>query len=55
MAPDLYAAVPVTDHQAAPAWYERLFGSPPVCAAGGTEAVLRGPEGDGIRFGGAPL
>ncbi|MES0832937.1 VOC family protein [Nocardiopsis tropica] len=39
MALDLYAGIPVTDHQAAPAWYERLFGSPPVYGDGETEAV----------------
>jgi hypothetical protein len=55
MDPDLYAAIPVPDHQAAPAWCERLFGSPPVYVAGETQAVPRGPVGDGIRFGGAPL
>ncbi|MGW8527953.1 VOC family protein [Nocardiopsis sp. NPDC055824] len=39
MALDLYAGIPVTDHQAAPAWYQRLFGSPPVYGDGETEAV----------------
>ncbi|WP_433701483.1 hypothetical protein [Nocardiopsis sp. CA-288880] len=55
MALDLYAGVPATDRQAAPARRGRLFGSPPPYGAGETEAVLRDPQGDRIRFGGAPL
>jgi predicted enzyme related to lactoylglutathione lyase len=39
MAVDLYAGIPVKDHAAALAWYERLLGSPPTFVASDTEAV----------------
>jgi predicted enzyme related to lactoylglutathione lyase len=39
MAVDLYAGIPVNDYQAARAWYEKLFGSPPTFVATDTEAV----------------
>ncbi|GGX57793.1 VOC family protein [Streptomyces fructofermentans] len=39
MAVDLYAGIPVSDYVRALDWYQRLFGSPPAFAAGGTEAV----------------
>jgi predicted enzyme related to lactoylglutathione lyase len=39
MAVDLFAGIPVSDYQAALAWYERLLGSPPTFVASETEAV----------------
>ena len=36
---DLFAGVPVTDYEAAVAWYERLLGSPPSFLPNDTEAV----------------
>ncbi|MDX2828269.1 VOC family protein [Streptomyces ipomoeae] len=39
MAVDLFAGIPVNDHAAALAWYERLFGSPPTFIPNDTEAV----------------
>ncbi|GAA2264634.1 hypothetical protein GCM10010415_30830 [Streptomyces atrovirens] len=39
MAVDLFAGIPVNDYAAAPAWYERLSGSPPTFVASDTEAV----------------
>jgi hypothetical protein len=32
MAVDLFAGIPISDYQAALAWYERLLGSPPTAA-----------------------
>ena len=39
MAVDLFAGVPVSDHERALAWYERLFGSPPAFLSNDVEAV----------------
>ena len=39
MAVDLFAGVPVSDHERALAWYERLFGSPPAFLPNDVEAV----------------
>ena len=39
MALDLFAGIPVSDHAAALAWYERLLGTPPAYVASDTEAV----------------
>ncbi|MEU1893059.1 VOC family protein [Streptomyces pristinaespiralis] len=39
MAVDLFAGIPVNDHAAALAWYERLLGSPPTFVASDTEGV----------------
>ncbi|TDD27101.1 VOC family protein [Actinomadura sp. KC06] len=39
MSVDLFAGIPVADHAAALAWYERLLGSPPTFVASDTEAV----------------
>jgi hypothetical protein len=36
---DLFAGVPVHDHTAATAWYERLLGAPPSFLPNDTEAV----------------
>ncbi|HEY0640847.1 MAG TPA: VOC family protein [Pseudonocardiaceae bacterium] len=39
MAVDLFAGISVRDHQAALAWYERLFGAPPAFFPNDVEAV----------------
>lgn len=39
MAVLLFAGIPVQDHTAALAWYERLLGTPPTYVASDTEAV----------------
>ncbi|EHR52752.1 lactoylglutathione lyase family protein [Saccharomonospora marina XMU15] len=39
MATDLFAGIPVKDYEAALAWYEQLFGSPPTFVASDTEVV----------------
>jgi predicted enzyme related to lactoylglutathione lyase len=39
VAVDLFAGVPVSDHERALAWYERLFGSPPAFLPNDVEAV----------------
>ncbi|MFI0481846.1 VOC family protein [Actinomadura sp. 9N215] len=39
MSVDLFAGIPVADHPAALAWYERLLGSPPTFVASDTEVV----------------
>jgi hypothetical protein len=39
MALDLFVGIPVADHPAALAWYERFFGSPPSFRPNETEAV----------------
>jgi hypothetical protein len=39
MVVELFAGIPVSDHPAALAWYERLLGSPPTFVASDTEAV----------------
>ncbi|WP_433316745.1 VOC family protein [Micromonospora chersina] len=36
---DLFAGLPVRDHRAAAAWYERLLGAPPSFLPNDTEAV----------------
>ncbi|HEX6352841.1 VOC family protein [Actinophytocola sp.] len=36
---DLFAGIPVNDHTAAVAWYEKLFGAPPSFFPHDTEAV----------------
>ncbi len=38
---DLFAGVPVSDYQAALAWYERLFGAAPAFFPNPTEAVWK--------------
>ncbi|MEU9738400.1 VOC family protein [Micromonospora chersina] len=39
MTVDLFAGLPVRDHRAAAAWYERLLGAPPSFLPNDTEAV----------------
>jgi catechol 2,3-dioxygenase-like lactoylglutathione lyase family enzyme len=39
MAVSLFAGIPVEDYQAALAWYEKLFGSPPAFFPNDVEAV----------------
>jgi hypothetical protein len=39
MAIDLFAGIPVSDFQAAQAWYERLLGAPPAFFPNDVEAV----------------
>ncbi|PRY50038.1 hypothetical protein LY71_10474 [Geodermatophilus tzadiensis] len=39
MAVDLFAGIPVSDHERAPAWYERLLGATPASLPDGVEAV----------------
>jgi catechol 2,3-dioxygenase-like lactoylglutathione lyase family enzyme len=39
MTVELYAGIPVTDYEAARAWYERLLGCPPTFFPHDTEAV----------------
>lgn len=39
MAIDLFAGVPVSDYDAAAAWYERLLGAPPAFLPNDVEAV----------------
>jgi catechol 2,3-dioxygenase-like lactoylglutathione lyase family enzyme len=39
--PEVFAGLPVTDHAAAAAWYERLFGEPPFMRPHATESVWR--------------
>ncbi|MEV5575153.1 VOC family protein [Spirillospora sp. NPDC052269] len=36
---DLFAGIPVSDYQAALAWYERLFGTPPAFEPDDSESV----------------
>ncbi|WP_026411461.1 VOC family protein [Actinomadura oligospora] len=36
---DLFAGIPVSDYQAALAWYERLFGTPPAFEPNDSESV----------------
>lgn len=36
---DLFAGIPVSNYEAASAWYERLFGSPPALLPNDIEAV----------------
>lgn len=36
---DLFTGIPVADSRSAPAWYVRLFGSPPAFVASDIEAV----------------
>lgn len=39
MAIDLFAGIPVSDFEAAQAWYEKLFGAPPAFHPNDVEAV----------------
>ena len=39
MSVDLFAGIPVADHAAALAWYEKLFGAPPAFLPNDVEAV----------------
>ena len=39
MAVDLFAGIPVSDHERSLAWYERLLGSPPAFLPNDVEAV----------------
>ena len=45
MPPVLFAGVPVADHPAARAWYERLFGRGPDMVPNQTEVVWQVAEG----------
>jgi hypothetical protein len=39
VAVELFAGLPVSDYERAPAWYERLLGGPPTFLPNATEAV----------------